>query len=263
MMTGVRHRLSRRHLLAAGSATLAAAALGLPVAAKAAYRESKVTNGGIFKGIARFKGTPPKPDQILISKDQHHCGEGFVVPDPVTIGADGGLSDVVVAIKEVAEGKPWPAAERAPKIVQAKCKFLPFVQVAPKGAELTIVNEDPLLHNIHAYELIGRARRTMFNIAQPSAGQVDKNPLRMRRGHVVEIDCDAHNWMSAWIYTADHPYLTTVDAKAAYAIEDVPPGSYELIAWHPVLGQVSKSVEIAAGKTVPVDFEFTSKSTAG
>lgn len=252
-----RFPISRRTLLATGGAAVGLAAAGLPRLAHAGYTEAAVSNGGALKGFALFKGTPPKPDEVLITKDHSHCGEGVVIPDPVRLGADGRLGDAVVALKEVASGKPWTDALKAPHILQAKCRFVPFVQVAPKGSELTIKNEDPLLHNIHTYEIIGRARRTMFNIAQPQAGQVDKQVLKMRRGHVVEIDCDAHNWMSAWIYTSEHPYLSAADPEAGYAIEDIPPGTYELTAWHPVLGEVSKEISVEAGKTAELDIEFT------
>jgi len=256
-MNSDRFPISRRTLLATGAATLGLAAAGLPRIARAGYSETAVADGGTLKGFAMLKGTPPKPDEVLITKDHGHCGEGVVIPDPVRLGADGRLGDAVIALKDVASGKPWPAALKAPNILQARCRFDPFVQVAPKGSELTITNQDPLLHNIHTYEIIGRARRTMFNIAQPQAGQIDKHVLKMRRGHVVEIDCDAHNWMSAWIYTSEHPYVSAADPEAGYAIEGIPPGTYEVTAWHPALGEVSKEVAIAPGKTVDLNIEFT------
>lgn len=225
-----------------------------PRLSSAAYVETDLSGGGRMAGTVRFDGELPPFDQVLISKDDHICGEGHVVPDGAEVGDDGALAGAVVALKEVGEGKAWPDALKAPAIVQEKCLFHPYVQVAPKGAELTITNEDPLLHNIHAYEIIGRARRTMFNIAQPQADQVDKHVLKMKRGDVVELDCDAHNWMSAWIYTSDHPYVAVTDGAGAFAIDDIPEGDFEVTIWHPLLGSLDDKVSIAAGQDTAIDF---------
>lgn len=247
--------LTRRQAVLAGGASLALGAVGWTQIGKA-YAAGEVKGGGGLKGVLRFTGEIPAEDSVSISKDSHICGVGDVNPNPVTLGADGALKDGVVALRKVEAGKPWNAALTQPKIVQERCLFAPFVQIAPKGAELTIVNKDPLLHNIHAYEQIGRARRTLFNIAQPAADQTDVAPLKMRRGFVVEIDCDAHNWMSAWIYTADHPYLAVTGPDGLFDIGDVPPGSYELVMWHPILGEITRDVTVAAGETLELSLDM-------
>ena len=256
-MTFNPNHLSRRKALATGAVALGLAAAGLPRLAAAGYSETAVQKGGRVSGTLAFKGTLPKADEVLISKDNHHCGEGVVVPDPLRIGTDGQVADAVVALKGITEGKPWADAANAPRVVQARCRFEPFVQIAAKGAELTILNEDPLLHNIHAYEIIGRARRTLFNIAQPQAGQLDRHALKLRRGSVVELDCDAHNWMSAWIYTSEHPYAVVGTDDGRFLLEDVPAGDYELVAWHPVLGEATQKLALAAGESAELAIEFT------
>ena len=257
-MTFDPNHLSRRKALATGGAlALGLAAAGLPRLAGAGYSETAVQKGGRVRGTLAFGGTLPKADEVLISKDNHHCGEGVIVPDTLRIGTDGQVADAVVALKGISEGKAWADTAKMPKVVQARCRFQPFVQIAPKGAELTILNEDPLLHNIHAYEIIGRARRTLFNIAQPQAGQLDQHVLKLRRGSVVELDCDAHNWMSAWIYTSEHPYAVVVGDDGRFLLEEVPAGDYELVAWHPVLGEVTQKLALAAGESAEFAIEFT------
>jgi len=246
---------SRRHIIKAGLVVTAALPIMTPRLSLAAdYVETDVSNGGSMAGAVRFSGELPPFDQILISKDNHVCGDGDATPDSAELTDDGALISAIVALKEVGEGKPWPDAMKAPAIVQEKCLFHPYVQVAPKGADLTITNKDPLLHNIHAYEIIGRARRTMFNIAQPQADQVDTNALKMRRGDVVELDCDAHNWMSAWVYTSDHPYVAVTDAAGRFAIDEIPEGDFEVTVWHPLLGTLDDKVTVAAGQETAVDF---------
>jgi hypothetical protein len=197
----------------------------------------------------------PRAQFVLIGKDNHVCGDGHVEQSLVRVN-DGRLADVVVSLEGISRGKPWPKAAAA-AIHQEKCAFHPYVQVARRGADLTIVNKDPLLHNIHGYELIGQARRTMFNVAQPQAGQVDVQPLSLRRGQVVEVACDAHNWMSAWIHTLDHPYGAAVGIDGRFELEDVPPGSYRLVAWHPTLGSRGEDIEVRPGDQLSVDLTFS------
>ena len=239
--------LSRRQIIIAGGVISSYIALPrLTFAAASEYQETKVVEGGEVQGQVLFTGAAPKPDRVLISKDNAHCGDGHVIPDPVVVRPDSSVFRAIVAIKEIAAGKAWPLALDTPQIVQEKCKFAPYIQFARKQAELTIINKDPLLHNIHTYELIGRARRSLFNVAQPGAGQIEKQPLKLRRSNLVEVDCDAHNWMSAWIYLSDHPYVAISDEQGKFSLEDIPPGDYRLESWHPVLGKGEQDVTIGA-----------------
>ncbi len=246
--------LSRRRVVQSGLVLTATLPVMMPRLSKAAYIETEVTSGGSMTGSIRFDGALPPLDQLLISKDNHVCGDGHVEPERAELGENGELAGAIVALKGVPAGKPWLPGMRAPEIVQEACAFRPYVQIAPKGSELAITNKDPLLHNIHAYEIIGRARRTMFNIAQPQADQVDKHVLKMKRGDVVELDCDAHSWMSAWVYTADHPYVALTDTSGAFAIDHIPAGEFEVTIWHPLLGSLDDKVRIASGQDTAIDF---------
>ncbi|MBI3435650.1 MAG: hypothetical protein HY056_11320 [Proteobacteria bacterium] len=250
--------LSRRDMIGAsmgfaacgGSLALAGAAL----AQASSYVPGAVIGGGI-DGIVRVGDNLSAAEQIIIGKDNHICGEGHATPDPVTLSDERGLKNAVVMIKDIARGKPWAKRERF-DIVQEKCVFHPYIQFAPRSFELSILNKDPVLHNIHAYEIIGRARRTLFNIAQPQANQVDRHKVALTRGSIIEIDCDAHNWMSAWIVTSDHPYVAVTDSAGRFAIDDVPAGEFELVAWHPGLGSMSTRAKVASKARAAATISF-------
>ncbi len=255
-MVQLREELSRRKFVVAGAAATAWYALAGAATANAAYQEINVSAGRTLTGRVTFHGTLPKPDEITISKDNTHCGTGSVDPDPVKVNSDSSVHNTVVAIQGISKGKSWQTPHTTPRIIQERCRFVPYIQLAPKRAVLEITNKDPLLHNIHAYEIIGRARRNMFNIAQPAAGQVDKHIMKTRRSNIVEVDCDAHNWMSAWIYLSDHPYVTLSDAKGNFSIADIPAGKFEIIAWHPVLGKAKQTVDIKPGTLPNLDMKL-------
>ena len=223
-------------------------------AAEAAYKEKAVANPGAIQGRVAFAGAPPALPEQVIGKDNEVCGDGSVIPNPVVLGDGGALADVVVYLEKVKAGKPWPEQDYA--VNQLKCAFEPYLQVVPKGVKLTIVNSDPVLHNVHPFEHVGTARRTLFNLAQPNQDQVNVKKIKTRRGKAVELACDAHAWMAGWLYVLEHPYFDVVGADGSFTIGEVPPGSYKLVAWHPVLGTREQPIEVAADGQVAADFTF-------
>ena len=215
--------------------------------------ETKVT------GEVRIVGDVPEASRIPITKDQEVCGQGQRVVDEVRVGETGGLEDVVVFVDGAIKGTSSteaPAAEY--ELLQKGCRFNPFIFAVPKGGNLKIVNGDPLAHNIHAYELIGRARRDLFNFQQPQQGHIKKESMRVRRGNIVQLQCDIHDFMRGWIVVPQNPF-STVASGGKFTITGIPPGEHTLIAFHPVLGTVEQKVTLEEGATVSVNFEFSAQ----
>lgn len=235
---------------------LATMLLAASAGVDAKYKAVEVPNGGVVSGLVRFEGTVPTLEAELIAKDNEICGEGDIIPNPVSVGPDGGLEHVVVFLEKVKAGKAWPEQEY--KLDQLKCTFKPYLQVVPKGVKMTISNSDPVLHNVHPYELVGDKRRTLFNLAQPKLGQVNTKAIKTRRGNAVELSCDAHSWMAGWLYVLEHPYYAVVGADGQFSIDGVPPGSYTLKAWHPALGELEQEIEVGADGSVETDFQYSS-----
>ena len=52
-------------------------------------------------------------------------------------------------------------------INQKECRFQPWIRVYKRGGDLTVKNGDPVLHNINFREMIGKVKKTVFNVAQP------------------------------------------------------------------------------------------------
>ncbi|MDP7304782.1 MAG: carboxypeptidase-like regulatory domain-containing protein, partial [Pirellulaceae bacterium] len=71
--------------------------------------------------------------------------------------------------------------------------------------------------------------------------------------------CDQHPHMQNWFRLVDNPYYAFSTADGTFTIDKVPPGTYKLIAWHPILGEHEQKVTVAANGTVDVNFEFSSK----
>lgn len=220
-----------------------------------AYEVVPVSGGGKVAGKVTFKGAVPAPRVLPVTKDNAVCGSGN--REIVEVAAKGGnLGGAVVYVAKIDKGKAWGEVDK-PVLDQKGCRFTPEVLVVKKkDSEITIRNSDPVLHNIHAYEIIGAVRRTMFNIGQPDKGDM-KQPVKMRRSNVVKIECDAHDFMHAWAFAADNPYLAVTREDGSFAIDNLPAGDYELKAWHPVLGEKSATVSVKGGAAATASFEFS------
>ncbi len=132
--------------------------------------------------------------------------------------------------------------------------FVPRVLPTVAGTELTFHNGDSELHNIHTYAKGRRANR-MFNRGQPPASTFTAT---FARPDSILVQCDIHSQMIAHILVLENYYFVMPDKDGSYSIDGVPPGRYQLNAWHEMFDRVSVPVEVVSGETVPLDVTFGS-----
>lgn len=237
---------------------IAALALGALMAAggaqAAAYKEMAVTNGGLITGKVLYAGASVSAN-YPISKDTQVCGTGERSLHEVR-AANGALLDAVVYLDKVTAGKPFPATEKKTTVNQKGCAFMPFVTTLANGGDLEAINSDPVLHNIHTYELIGRARKTVINVSQPDQGNVFSKKIQLRRGNIMKVECDAHDFMHGYVFVGSNPYYAQVGDDGAFHIGDVPPGEYVIKVWHGKLGTKASKVTVTSGGKSSVNLAF-------
>ncbi len=233
------------------------AAIGLATIAQAGkYKEVDVTDGGSISGTVLAGAAAAETKSYTISKDPEICGEGTRDVNFVRV-SDGKLLDAVVFLVKVGEGKPFPADLSSLTIDQKGCAFSPALGVIANKGELTALNEDPTLHNIHVYELIGKARRTVLNVSQPNQGDKVTKKIKVRKGNGLKVECDAHDFMHAFVFVAKNPYFAVVDENGSFTIGDIPPGKYKIAVWHGQLGELDGGeVEVTAGGDTSVQFSY-------
>lgn len=203
-------------------------ALGLTVLAGAsgrgaAYVEAPVPDGGTLVGRVRFVGEPPTVEPLAVRKNTDVCGEHRPA-QVLVVGPAKGVKGTVVYLEGVERGKRAPDFE----LDNAKCLFVPHVSAVMAGAKARIRNSDPILHNTHGF----LDRVTVFNIALPTKDQVIDITQRIKKTGVVEVLCDAHTHMRAWIVVRDNPYFAVTGDSGQFRITEIPPGRYRVTAWH-------------------------------
>ncbi len=231
----------------------------LPLAAGAAsYKVIDVTNGGTISGKINFTGPDPAPKIFAITKDNDVCGTGNREIDFVRV-TNGALNDTVVYLKKIKAGKDFPADMSKPVLNQKKCAFHPFLGVMKNNEKLEVLNSDPILHNIHTYEIIGKAKKTVFNVSQPPELKEINKKVKLKRGTSMKMECDAHDFMHGYYFVAKTPYFAVVKDDGSYIIDNVPPGKYKIHAWHGLLGEKKGKVTVEPGGNVNADFTYSAK----
>lgn len=243
------------------------------------YEEITVTDGGTIAGKVTMVGGKPVPKgfNLVTFPDPVYCGRistgtGWRLLDEFAIGPDGGLKDVVVMLAEVPRGKPF--AFTPPTIEARDCRFLPFVSTVRDGQSVTVVNMDPVMHDIQAYETSHLGPRVLFNTPLPMnphhrrnvgadshehlAGEPMKETIHMTKGRrIFVMQCGFHAYMESWGMAVDNPYYAVTGQNGSFTISDVPPGDYVLMAWHPQAGpMLEQKVTVRAKEAASANFQF-------
>ena len=166
------------------------------------------------------------------------------------------VSDAVIYLSGGGLTIETPAPPRTPErllLDQIDYTFVPRVMPVMAGDELSFHNSDDELHNIHTYAK-GRRRNRNFN-----RGQRPNSTFTgvFARPDSILVLCDIHSQMIAHILVLDNGFFTKAGDDGAYAITDIPPGQYDLTAWHEWFGEVSTTVEVGDGESVSMDIHFS------
>jgi hypothetical protein len=243
------------------------------------YEAISVSDGGTISGKVTITGGKPIPKgfNLITFPDPVYCGRistgtGWRLLEEFGIGPDGALKDVVVMLEGVQRGKPFVFTP--PTIEARDCRFLPFVAVMQDRNEVTVVNMDPVMHDIQAYETSHLGPRVLFNMPLPMnphhrrvvgsdshehlAGQPMKQVIHMTKGRrIFVMQCGFHAYMESWGLVAENPYYAVTGQDGTFSIPDVPPGEYTLVAWHPQgRTTLEKRVTIPPQGAVVTGFEF-------
>ncbi|MCK6544654.1 carboxypeptidase regulatory-like domain-containing protein [Myxococcota bacterium] len=220
-----------------------------------AAQGAAIAGGTGIVGVVKYEGAVPAPRPVDMSKDVN-CTKLVKAPTIADVEAEGGnLKNVFVYVKSgLPAGQQFPAKTDKVTLDQKGCLYHPSVLGLQVGQTLSILNSDPLLHNVHAM-----AKGAEFNMAMPKQNQVIERKLKKQQV-MVQVKCDVHSWMQAWIGSVDHPFFAVTGADGAFKLEGLPKGTYELELWHPTLGTQTTSVTVNDGAASSVSVTFKAKA---
>lgn len=169
------------------------------------------------------------------------------------------LPNVVMALKPIGAKAP-DTAPASITVAQEALTFKPYVTAIRSGSSVVFANRDKVEHHIKSF-----SSSKPFEIAVHKPGDTPA-PIRFDKEGAVVAYCILHDWMRAYVYVADTPWFAVSGDNGFARIENIPPGEYEVVAWHPDLGQykpplISK-VTIAATGTSQSTMKFEFKPRA-
>jgi hypothetical protein len=248
-----------------------------------AYDVVEVPDGGTIMGVISLSGEVPAPKayNLITFPDPQYCGRisdgnGWRLLRDFTVQARGSikaLKDVVVFLEGIQAGKPFDLS--VPRVEARDCQFMPFVTVVRDGHAVEVVNMDPVMHDIQAYETSPElGARVLFNSPLPMNPHHQRGDLHAMHRHlpgasmlerirlskgrrIFVMQCGFHAFMESWAVAISSPYYAITDASGAYVIDNVPPGTYRVIAWHPQTGPMqARLVTVKPDETVTLSMKL-------
>jgi hypothetical protein len=194
---------------------------------------------GNLQGRFTIAGAPP-PAKVEIVKDEAYCGKFQLVDESLVVGQGGGLANVVVFLS-LKRGETVPTHESYAASADAtvvldnfQCRFVPRVVLLRATQTLAVTNSDPgdIAHNA---KIDGDPPINI--IIAP--GRKITHKFKAQRLPAT-VSCSIHPWMIGRLVVKDTPYMAVTDKQGAFAIENLPAGKWQFVAWHERLGLIAK-----------------------
>jgi plastocyanin len=167
-------------------------------------------------------------------------------PTPETVtgtvfgGGQIGPGGAVVWLRRT-DGPMPPVVPVKNSITQRNKVFIPHVLAVPTGSTVEFRNDDRIYHNVFSL-----AKPNDFDAGVRATGATYTR--KFDRPGAVDLLCNIHATMSAFIYVVDSPYFAKARANGTFSIPAVPPGRYEIFAWHEASSSIAhKSLTVGPG----------------
>ncbi len=134
---------------------------------------------------------------------------------------------------------------------QQNLAFIPRVLPIPVGSTVLFPNNDKVDHNVFSM-----SRTKTFNLGSYEPGK--SQTVVFDKPGIVELRCDVHAEMAAYILVMKNPYFAVTDRKGNFeipdsgylqqvgleGIADLPPGKYSIKTRHEKLKTQKKSIVV-------------------
>lgn len=165
--------------------------------------------------------------------------------------AEGEPQEVENVVVYLESASPVPASRavlsRELQIIQKGERFVPHVLPVVRGSTVEFPNMDPIFHNVFSL-----SRASTFDLGRYP--QSSSKSVEFDQVGVVKIFCHIHADMTAVVLVLDNPYFAKPGPDGAFRIDGIPPGTYEVVAWHERARRSVQAVEVTAGGDTTVDF---------
>ena len=158
------------------------------------------------------------------------------------------FQDFVVYL-EPTDGRALPKVERSHEVRQKNATFIPQVLPVQVGSSVAWPNDDEIFHNVFSV--------TPGAIFDLGFYRNESKVVRFEQAARVDIFCSIHKEMHCIVLVLDTPWFDKSDGKGLFSIPDVPPGRYQLTAWHQRMPPLIEQVVVPEQGDVELDLVLT------
>ena len=127
--------------------------------------------------------------------------------------------------------------------------FVPHLLAITTGTTVDFPNSDRIYHNVFSL-----SKTKTFDLGRYAAGR--SQAVRFDRPGIVRVFCDIHSHMNAFILVFNHRFYSVTDGDGRYRIDNIPPGTYNVIAWNEGLASEPRAATVPDGGTTELDFQL-------
>ena len=140
--------------------------------------------------------------------------------------------------------------EPRPRLDQRNEAFEPHILAIVAGTTVDFPNNDRTYHNVFSL-----SKTKTFDLGRYAAGR--SKAIKFDKPGIVRVFCDIHSHMSAFILVFAHRYFSLSDEDGSYRLDNVPPGTYTVVAWNESAPLESRRVVVPdSGGDVEVNFSL-------
>jgi len=206
-----------------------------------------VGRAGTITGTIRGEGKPEAEQQE--SGDGKYDSRKFKFVEKVNYAE---MRDFVVYVEGPVGDKPVPPAApvvvNTRRIAQKGASFSPHVLPIVVGTTVEWPNNDEIFHNVFSM-----SDAEPFDLGLYKGNPADKRVLFHKEGR-VDVFCSIHAQMHCVVLVLPNPYFATADDWGRYAITNIPPGTYQLKAWHERLPAQVRQITVPETGEARADF---------
>jgi len=140
------------------------------------------------------------------------------------------------------------------KVAQQGAVFSPHILPVLAGTTVEWPNNDDIYHNVFS-----DSDAKPFDLGLYKNNPPDKRVTFDKTGK-VDVFCSIHADMHCIVLVMPNPYFAVTDKDNHYRIQNVPPGTYKLKAWHERLPAEVQEITVPAEGEAKADFTLTIKN---